>query len=207
MQIRKRELFNFITSLLGALAAPVGVGVLLAAAVRQGDPWKIVSFSIYGTTLLLLHFVATLYHALRGRIKMVLRLLDYVAIYLLIAGTYTPFCLVTLRGRWGWTMFGLVWAGAIVGIVQEQRRNKGRRIPSLVIYLGMGWLLLIVIRPLLHALPLQGVTWLVVGGVFYTGGVALYLLDRKFAWAHGLWHLCVLAGSLSHYLAVLLYVS
>jgi hemolysin III len=207
MRIDKNELFNVLTSLPGALAAPVGVAVLLATAVRQGDPWKIVSFSIYGGTLLLLYAATTLYHALRGRAKPVLRRLDYVAIYLLIAGTYTPFSLVTLRGGWGWTLLGLVWGGAIFGIVQEQRRYEKPWIPPLAIYLGMGWLIVIAIRPLLQALPWPGVAWLAAGGLFYTGGSIFFVLDRRFAWAHGLWHLCVLTGSVSHYLAVLLYVS
>ena len=206
MRIEKNEIFNVITSLLGALAAPVGVTALLAAAIRQGDPWKIVSFSIYGITLLMLYGVATLYHAMEGRIKALLRKLDYIAIYLLIAGTYTPFSLVTLRGRWGWTLFGLVWGCAIFGIVQEQRRNGERWIPPLAIYLGMGWLIVVAVRPLLHSMPWPGVVWLAVGGLFYTGGSVFFLLDRRFAWAHGIWHLCVLSGSVSHYLAVLLYV-
>lgn len=206
MRIEKNELFNVITSLLGALAAPVGVTALLVTAVRQGDPWKIVSFSIYGSTLLLLFAVATLYHALQGRIKTVLRKLDHVAIYLLIAGTYTPFSLVTLRGPWGWTLFWLVWGAAIFGILQEQRRSGQRWIPPLAIYLGMGWLIVLAARPLLQSLPWPGVVWLAAGGLFYTGGSVFFLLDSRFAWAHGLWHLCVLTGSLSHYLAVLLYV-
>lgn len=205
--MKNGERFNFITSLPGMVAALGGVAVLLAAAARQGDPWKIVSFGIYGGTLLILYAVTTLYHAVRGKAKLVLRRLDHFAIYLLIAGTYTPFSLVTLRGGWGWTLFGLVWGLAAVGIAVELRHGHGPRILPVAIYLAMGWLIVIALRPLLHALPWQGVVWLAVGGVFYTGGIAFYALDERFAWAHGLWHLCVTAGSVSHYLAVLLYVA
>lgn len=203
----KLERFNVLTSLPGLLAAPVGLVVLVALATRQGDPWKIVSFSIYGSTLLLLYLFSTLYHAIRGKAKAVLQKLDHYAIYFLIAGTYTPFSLVTLRGGWGWTVFGLVWGGAIWGIVFEMLSRKGSRIIPVVIYLAMGWTVLIAIKPLLHAMPLAGMAWLGLGGVFYTGGVALYALDSRFVKAHGFWHLCVLAGSFSHYLAVLYYIA
>lgn len=206
MKIDKSELFSVLTSLAGAAAASVGVAVLLFAAVHQGDPWKIVSSSIYGFALLSLYTVATLYHALDGRVKRFFRELDHDAIFVLIAGTYTPFGLVTLRGKWGWTLIGLVWGFAIYGIVQRRWPGKLLRIPELAIYLGMGWLIVFAIRPLLRAFPLPGVALLGLGGMFYTGGIAFYILDRRFAWAHGAWHLCVLAGSLSHYLAVYLYI-
>ena len=203
MQMEKTELFNALTSLPGAVAAPPGAAMLLAAAVRQGDPWKIVSFGIYGATLLILFLTTLLYHALQGRSKPLFRKLDHCAIFLLIAGTYTPFSLVTLRGGWGWTLFGLVWGGAAFGIVQELWPGRLPRIPDLAIYLGMGWLILIALRPLLHALPWQGVAWIGAGGFFYTGGIVFFALDKRFARAHGIWHLCVLAGGISHYLAVL----
>ncbi len=203
----KQERFNVFTSLPGLLAAPVGLVVLVSLAARQGDPWKIVSFSIYGSTLLLLYLFTTLYHAMQGKVKAVLQKLDHYAIYFLIAGTYTPFSLVTLRGGWGWTLFGLVWGGAILGIGFEMLSRKRSRIIPVAIYLAMGWTVLIAIKPLLHAMPLAGVVWLGLGGVFYTGGVALYALDSRFVKFHGFWHLCVLAGSFSHYLAVLYYIA
>jgi hemolysin III len=203
----KQERFNVLTSLPGLLAAPIGLVVLVALAARQGDPWKIVSFSVYGTTLLLLYLFTTLYHAMRGKAKEVFQKLDHYAIYFLIAGTYTPFSLVTLRGGWGWTMFGLVWGGAILGIGYEMLSRNGSRIIPVAIYLAMGWTVLIAIKPLLHAMPLAGVIWLALGGLFYTGGVAFYALDGRFVKAHGFWHLCVLAGSISHYLAVLCYIA
>ncbi len=203
----KHERFNVLTSLPGLLAAPVGLVALVALAARQGDPWKIVSFSIYGTTLLLLYLFTTLYHAMGGKAKAVLQKLDHYAIYFLIAGTYTPFSLVTLRGGWGWTLFGLVWGGAILGVGFEMLSRKESRTIPVVIYLALGWTALIAIKPLLHAMPLAGVAWLGLGGVFYTGGVAIYALDSRFLKAHGFWHLCVLAGSFSHYLAVLYYIA
>ena len=180
---------------------------MMAAVARQGDPWKLVSFSIYGAALLTLYLVATLYHAFQGRYKPLLRELDHDAIYLLIAGTYTPFSLVTLRGAWGWTLLCFVWSCAIFGIVQARLPARRRLVPELAIYFGMGWLIVIAIVPLLHALSWRGVAWLATGGMFYTGGIVFYNLDRRYSWAHGCWHLCVLAGSASHYLAVLLYVA
>ena len=209
MPLEGKERFNVLTSLPGAVAAPPGVVLLLASALRHDDPWKIVSFSIYGCTLMILYLTTLLYHLLRGETKPLFRKFDHCAIYLLIAGTYTPFSLVTLRGAWGWTLFGLIWAGAAFGVVQElwPRKLPLPRIPDLAVYLGMGWLILIAIRPLLGALPWQGVAWLGVGGFFYTGGIIFFALDEKFARAHGLWHVCVLAGSISHFLAVFLYIA
>jgi hemolysin III len=207
MRIEKRERFNFLTSLVGAVAAPVAVTALVLASVRQGDPWRIVSFAFYGGALLLLYTTATLYHAAGGRAKKLLRELDHHAIFILIAGTYTPFSLVTLRGGWGWTMFGLVWGFALFGVVQRLRPGRHLRIPELAIYLGMGWLIVVAIRPLLRAFPLPGVALLGLGGLFYTGGIVFYARDNRFSWAHGAWHLCVLAGSISHYLAVFLYMA
>ena len=207
MKMNNEQRFNVFTSLLGMVAAPVGTALLLIAAVRQGDPWQITSFGIYGATLIILYTISSLYHGVSGRAHLILREFDHYAIYLLIAGTYTPFCLVTLRGGWGWTLFGLVWGLAIAGIAVELRPVGTLRILPLVIYVAMGWMIVLALRPLLHALPLPGVALLVAGGLFYTGGIVFYSLDKRFAWAHGLWHLFVLAGSLSHYLAVFRYVA
>jgi hemolysin III len=172
----------------------------------QGDPWKIVSFSIYGVSLFMLYTLSTLYHSLRGRAKQIFRKLDHVAIYLLIAGTYTPFTLVTLRGTWGWALFVIIWGLAIVGIVVDSRHREGSRAIQMVIYLLMGWLILVAMYPLIRALPKGGLVLLVLGGLFYTSGIIFYGLDERMKHAHGIWHLFVLAGSISHYLAVLLYV-
>ena len=201
------ERFNAITHLVGAALALAGLVVLVVVAVRQGDPWKIASFSIYGATLFMLYGFSALYHSLRGRAKTILRRFDHLAIYLLIAGTYTPFTLVTLRDGWGWVLFGVIWGLAIAGMALEFLPRKGPRILALVIYLGMGWLALIALRPLWHALPLMGLVWLVAGGLFYTVGVVFYALDEKLRHAHGVWHLFVLAGSASHYFAILYYVA
>jgi len=202
------ERLNSITHLFGAVAAAAGLAVLVVHAAQQGDAWKLVSFSVYGATLFLLYLFSTLYHSTRGRAKPVLAKLDHAAIYLLIAGSYTPFTLVTLRGAWGWTLFGMIWGLAVLGIVVDSLHSNGaRRILPIVIYIVMGWLVLIAFKPLIAALPHAGVLWLVAGGLFYTLGIVFYALDKKLRHAHGIWHLFVLAGSISHYLAVLIYVT
>ncbi len=200
------ERFNSSTHLLGTVLAAAGATVLVILAARQGDPWKIISFSIYGVMLFGLYTLSTLYHSTRGRVKDVFRKLDHCSIYLLIAGTYTPFTLVTLRGAWGWSLFGVIWGLAALGIAQEAWLGKGARILSLVIYVLMGWLSVIAVKPLLAALTPAGFAWLAAGGLFYTGGIVFYALDEKLRHGHGIWHLFVLAGSASHYLAILLYV-
>ena len=201
------ERFNSITHMVGTAMATIGTVVLICLAARMGDPWKITSFAIYGATLLILYAVSTLYHSVRGRSKGVLRKLDHCAIYLLIAGTYTPFTLVTLRGSLGWTLFGVVWGLAVIGLIQEAWLAHGARIPSLVIYLLMGWAAVVAVVPLSEALTAGGLAWLIAGGLLYTGGIVFYLLDEKYRHAHGIWHLFVMAGSSSHYLAVMLYVA
>lgn len=202
------ERLNGYTHLLGAVAAAAGLAVLVVQAAQQGDTWKLVSFSIYGASLLLLYLFSTLYHSVRGRAKLVLAKLDHNAIYLLIAGTYTPFALVTLRGVWGWVLFGVVWGLALFGmIVDSLYRHGARRVLPVVIYIVMGWMVLIALKPLVAVLPVAGVLWLVAGGLLYTLGIVFYALDRKLRHAHGIWHLFVLAGSVCHYLAILLYVA
>jgi hemolysin III len=201
------ERFNSISHLIGAVAALAGLVVVVVVAAQQGDPWKIVSFSIYGTTLFFLYTVSTLYHSLRGRAKRIFRKLDHYSIYFLIAGTYTPFTLVTLRGAWGWTIFGVIWGLAAVGIALESLPQQGNRVLSLVVYILMGWLVLVALKPLLEALPWAGFVWLLLGGIFYTSGVAFYLFDEKIRHFHGIWHLFVLAGSVSHYVTILFYVA
>ena len=201
------ERLNSYTHLLGAIAACAGSAWLVVLAAQQGDVWKLVSFSVYGATLVLLYLFSTLYHSVRGRAKLVLARLDHSAIYLLIAGTYTPFTLVSMRGAWGWTLFGLVWGLAVLGIVVDAlHRRETRRIFPVVIYIVMGWLVLIALKPLLFVLPRAGVLWLVAGGLFYTVGIIFYALDKRLRHAHGIWHLFVLAGSVCHYLAIVLYV-
>ncbi|MEK6551092.1 MAG: hemolysin III family protein [Pseudomonadota bacterium] len=200
------ERFNSISHLVGAAMALAGAVVLVVAASQDGDARRIVSFSVYGTTLFLLYLVSTLYHSLPGRAKRVFQVLDYQAIYLLIAGTYTPFTLVTLRGPTGWWLFGAIWAMAVIGLVLDGLPRRSARVVPFVIYFAMGWLVLLALDPLLDALPRLGFYWLLAGGILYTSGIVFFALDRRYPWMHGVWHLFVLAGSISHYVAILFYV-
>lgn len=201
------EQLNSLSHMIGAVAALVGLVLLVVFASLQGDAWKIVSFSIYGVCLFLLYIFSTLYHGLQhGRAKQIFQKLDHVAIYLLIAGSYTPFTLVSIRGGWGWSIFGVVWGLAIVGIVVDCIDTKGKRIIPMVLYLSMGWISLIAIKPLLDALSFAGFMWLLAGGLFYTLGIAFYALDHKNHYFHAVWHLFVLAGSVTHYVTIFIYV-
>ena len=200
------ERFNAWSHLVGTLLSLFGAGVLTAMAVAKGDPWRIVSVSIFGATLVLLYGASTLYHSVRGRAKDILRKLDHLSIYLLIAGTYTPFCLITLRGPWGWSLFGVVWALAIIGMLQEFKPRSEARLMSLAIYAVMGWVIVVAVRPLLDHLAIAGFVWLALGGALYTVGIVFYAFDSRFRHWHGIWHLFVIGGSLAHYLAIALYV-
>jgi hemolysin III len=201
------ERFNSISHLIGAAAALAGTAGLVVTAAQQDNPWKVVSFSIYGASLILLYLFSTLYHSLRHAGKTVFQKFDHLAIYLLIAGTYTPFTLVTLRGRLGWALFGLIWGLAVLGIFLEVLLRKGRRIVPVVIYLAMGWLMVIALKPLLVSLTTAGFIWLLLGGLFYTSGVFFYALSNKATYFHGIWHLFVMAGSLCHYVTIFRYVA
>jgi hemolysin III len=200
------ERFNAWSHLIGALLALSGAVVLIVLAAVGGDARKVVSVSVYGATLVLLYSTSTLYHSLRGRIKILFRKLDHLAIYLLIAGSYTPFCLITLRGAWGWSLFGIVWGLAVFGMLQEIKPRSEARILSLVIYAVMGWIVLIAVDPLLLALGSTGFAWLAAGGILYTVGIVFYAFDEKFRHWHGIWHLFVLGGSAMHFIAILFYV-
>lgn len=206
--MQRGEKFNTYTHLLGTLLALVGGSVLIVRGALGGDVWKIVSFSIYTATLLALYGASTLYHNARsGRAKDILRKLDHNAIYLLIAGTYTPFTLVSLNGPWGWSLFGVVWGLALLGIFQELWfASKSRRL-SMLIYILMGWVAIVAIVPLLERLGTPGFLLLAAGGLAYSGGIVFYLYDEKFRHWHGIWHLFVLAGSALHYLTILLYIA
>jgi hemolysin III len=200
----KGERFNSISHLVGACLALVGAVVLVTSAVMGGDFNKILSCSVYTGTLVLLYLVSTLYHSLRGRAKRVFRVLDHQAIYLLIAGTYTPFLLVAVKGALGWWMFGGLWGLAVFGMVLDGIQRQGQRIVPLIIYLIMGWMCLFALDPIVAALPPEGFNWLVAGGVFYTSGIVFFVLDHRYTWFHGVWHLFVVAGSVSHYFSILL---
>jgi hemolysin III len=200
------ERFNSISHLVGAGLALAGAIVLVTLAARLGDPWKIVSFSIYGAMLVALYVFSTIYHSVRGPAKALLRKFDHCAIYLLIAGTYTPFALVSLRGTWGWWLLGIVWSLALFGIVQELWLGKRTRVLSLILYVLMGWLALVAVVPLWQALTPSGFAWLLAGGALYTGGLVFYATDHKLRHGHGMWHLCVVSGSGCHFYTILHYV-
>jgi len=201
------ERFNSVTSIAGLLLAGVALAALIVSGVRAADPWKVTSFAVYGATLVLLFAASTLYHSLEGRAKVIFQHIDHLAIYLLIAGTYTPFALVTLRRGWGWWLFALVWALAAAGIMIDLIPKKRPRALAVTFYLGMGWLAVVAIPSLARALPLASVLWLAAGGLLYTAGTPFYALDKKLRHAHGVWHLFVLAGAASHFLAVWLYIA
>jgi len=200
------EKFNAWTHLVGAALALAGAVWLLMLALPSGDPWKVFSVAVYGVTLVILYSASTLYHSVRGRAKRILQKLDHLSIYLLIAGSYTPFCLVTLRGPWGWSLFAIVWALAVGGMLQEIKPRSEARVMSLVIYAVMGWIVLVAIKPLIAGLGMAGFIWLAAGGVLYTVGIIFYAFDERFRHWHGIWHLFVMAGSAFHYWAVLGYV-
>lgn len=199
--------FNSLTHTAGAALSLAGLVVLVVRASRGGDPGKIAGVSIYGAALVLLYAFSSLYHSVRGNAKQVFRKLDHIAIYLLIAGTYTPFTLVTLRGAWGWSLFCVVWGLAVLGIIQEFLFGRRRRVLSVALSVLMGWLVLIALRPLKQALPAAGLAWLTAGGLFYTVGILFYAFDKKLPLGHGIWHLFVLAGSVCHYITVLAFVA
>jgi hemolysin III len=205
--MNKSERFNSISHLVGAALALAGTVVLVEVASRGGDVYRIVSFSVYGATLFLLYLISTVYHGLPpGRAKRVFRVLDHQAIYLLIAGSYTPFTLITLRGIVGWWMFGAIWGMAVLGLVLDALPRRGARVLPMIIYFVMGWLIVLAIKPLLSALPSAGFVWLLTGGILYSSGIVFYTLDRRYPWMHGVWHLFVLGGSVSHYVSILVYV-
>jgi len=201
------ERFNGYTHLAGSVLALGGAAVLVSQAAARGDPVRIASFSIYGATLLALYLASTIYHSTRGRAKAIFRKLDHSAIYLLIAGTYTPFALVSLKGTYGWTLFAAAWSLAALGIVQELWIARGHRLTSLAIYGVMGWMGLTFIEPLTHALTWDGFSWLLAGGIVYTVGMAFYLVDERFRHGHGIWHVFVMGGSALHFAAILKFVA
>ena len=200
------EKFNAWTHLVGAVLASIGAVWLLVIASLSGDVWKIVSVAVYGVALVLLYSASTVYHSVRGRAKVIMQKVDHFSIYLLIAGSYTPFCLVTLRGPWGWTLFGIVWGLAVIGMLQEIKPRSEARVMSIVIYAVMGWIVLVAVKPLMAALGTAGFAWLALGGVLYTVGIIFFAYDKRFRHWHGIWHLFVIAGSLLHFVAIIGYV-
>ncbi|MEI8233515.1 MAG: hemolysin III family protein [Verrucomicrobiota bacterium] len=202
---RAEEITHWVSHGAGFAGALIGTPFLIQAALLHGGPMALVGVSIFAVSAALLYLASTIYHGLPpGRAKEVCEVLDHAAIYLLIAGTYTPFTLGVLRGPMGWTLLGLVWAIALAGV--GLKSVHGVRYPrlSVILYLGMGWLILIAIRPLAHNLPLPGLCWLAGGGLAYTAGVAFYLA-KQLRFGHFVWHLFVLGGTACHYFAVLWY--
>jgi hemolysin III len=202
-RIPAEELANTVTHGIGLALSIVGFVVLLVLAAMRGSAWHIVSCAIYGSTLVCLYTASTLYHAvLSPPLKRAFKVFDHSAIYLLIAGTYTPFLLVNLRGGWGWSLFGIVWGLAMAGIIFKLWFVNHFQILSTVVYLLMGWLAVIAVKPLLALVPASGLIWLLAGGLMYTAGVIFYAWKRL-PYNHVIWHLFVLAGSTCHYVAVL----
>ncbi|MBP8814330.1 MAG: hemolysin III family protein [Laribacter sp.] len=198
------ERFNAISHMVGAVASIGALVTMVVIAAGTSDPYRVVGASVFGATLVLLYVISTLYHSVKGRSKNVLQKFDHCAIYLLIAGSYTPYALVTLQGAWGWTLFGLIWGLAAFGIVQEvtiSRKSQTRWL-SLLIYLVMGWLVLIAVKPLIANLATAGLVWLVLGGLVYSIGVYWFINDEKIRHGHGIWHLFVLGGSLCMVISV-----
>ena len=211
MQIRlpdsREEVANVLTHGAGTLASAVGAGVLLTVAALQGDAWKVVSSAVFGATLVLLYAASTLYHAARTpSVKARLKVLDHCAIYLLIAGSYTPFALVGLRGGWGWSLFGIAWTLAAAGTVFKLFFTGRFPRLSTATYVGMGWLAVVAIVPMMQRLPPATLAWMVAGGVTYTAGTVFYH-SRRIPYAHAIWHLFVLGGSACHYILMLRFVA
>lgn len=202
------EIANSVTHGVAALLSLVALPILVVGAVQKGGALNILSSSIFGASLVLLYLASTLCHSLpRGRAKQVFEILDHCAIYLLIAGTYTPFLLVSLGGTWGWSLFGVIWGLALLGVIFKSVFGIRYPMASNALYLLMGWLVLVAIKPMMAAVPEAGMMWLLAGGIAYTLGVVFFVLDNRWRFAHFVWHLFVLSGSACHFLAVFFYVS
>ena len=207
-QSRGEEIANSISHGIGLVAALVATPFLVLHAVRRGDTGFIVGASVFAATVVLLYLASTVYHALPiGKAKRVFRVIEHSAIFLLIAGTYTPFTLGVLRGAWGWTLLGLVWGLAVAGVALKVSNRMSRPIVSTSFYLLMGWLILIAVNPLYARLPASGLLWLVAGGMAYTAGVAFFAADSRLRYGHFIWHLFVMAGTACHYFAAFWYAA
>lgn len=202
----REELANSLTHGLGVLLSIAGLALLVTFSALRGDAWLVTSSAIYGASLVILYTASTLYHSFRDlEVKRLLRKFDHAGIFLLIAGTYTPFLLVSLRGPWGWSLFGVIWGLAAVGVAMKFWFAGRFRLVSTLIYIGMGWLVLMAVKPLVAAVPRGGIILLVTGGLCYTGGSVFYLWKRL-PYHHAIWHLFVLAGSVCHWAAVFVYL-
>ena len=204
----KEEMANVVVCLAGLLLSIAGLAVMAASTAVHGDVWQVVSFSLYGASLVALFTASLLFHAVQElRVKRFFEIMDQSAIYLLIAGTYMPFTLVTLRGVLGWSLFGVIWGLALVGILVTWLVPAEKlRLFSSLSYLAMGWLIVLGAKPLLKHLPPAGILWLVAGGLFYSVGLPLFFFKQK-PYAHTVWHLFVLAGAICHYIVIQFYVT
>lgn len=200
----KGEFFNSISHLVATALTLVGAAVLITLAVVGGDVLQIISYSIYSATLFLLYLSSTLYHSFQGRAKAVFQRFDHLAIYLLIAGTYTPFALIAIKGAIGWWLFGVVWALAALGIIIENLPIRGPRIIPIIIYIVMGWACVFTMDSMIAGMSETGFALVLAGGITYTVGVLFYVLDHWYPWCHEIWHLFVIGGSACHYFAILL---
>lgn len=197
------EIFNSVSHGIGTLLAIAGMVILIVFSAINHNPWAVVSTSIYGATLIILYTMSTLYHSLtNNKAKRFFRIMDHNSIFLLIAGTYTPYTLVALRGAIGWVMFGVVWGATVLGVVFNSINLEKYKKISLVCYVAMGWVIIAAIKPLMAALPHISLTFLVIGGICYTGGIVFYAI-KKIRYFHSVWHLFVLAGSIMHYFSIL----
>lgn len=200
------EIANSVTHGIGVLVSIAGLVLLIVFSALYGNAWHVVSSSIYGSSMLLLYFASTLYHSLQGpRAKSFFRILDHSSIFILIAGTYTPFTLVSLNGPWGWSIFGVIWGLAVLGIIFKFFFINRFGVLSTVIYVLMGWMIVIAVKPVLEAVPYGGLVLLLSGGLCYTAGLVFYAW-KKLKYAHSIWHLFVIGGSVLHYFAVMFYV-
>ena len=204
----REELANAVTHGIGLVLSLIGLPILILVALDRGERAMVIGASVFGATLIALYAASTLYHAIpHPTLKQKLRVVDHAAIYLLIAGTYTPFTLGVLRGTWGWTLFGIVWTLAALGVLFKVVFGSGAMAKlSTAIYVAMGWVIIIAIKPLMVSMEHAGLMLLVAGGLCYTGGVIFYV-DRRRAWTHPVWHLFVMGGSICHYFAVLGYAA
>ncbi len=202
----REEFLNAMTHGIGLLLSLIGLPILVLAAAAQGERLTIIGASVFGATLVALYATSTLYHAIpHPTLKQKLRVADHAAIYLLIAGTYTPFTLGVLRGTWGWTVFGVIWTLAALGVLFKLRFGPRFQRASTAMYIAMGWVIIIALKPMMHVLPTAGFLLLGAGGILYTGGCVFYLARKS--WSHPVWHLFVMGGSACHYFAVLWYAS
>jgi hemolysin III len=205
-QSQNEELANCISHGIGLTAAIIGAPFLISHASRYGDGKFIVGVCVFLLTTILLYLASTIYHIVPiGKAKRILNVIDHSVIFLLIAGTYTPFTLGILHGAWGWTLFGLVWGLALVGVLLKAFNKISHPVLSNGLYLLMGWLVIIAIEPLLSRMPNAGFLWLLAGGLFYTVGIIFYITDSRIKYGHLIWHLFVMAGTVSHYFAIFWY--